>query len=107
MEGRGSSPRERTAVASPAALTMSRMPALRSGWRGAITVSRPGNRGFSRRWAATIAASSPAWVEAAATTVRPAVADFNAASFSASAGGAGTSSLRLPVVEMRGAPRPE
>ena len=51
--------------------------------------------------------SSPGWVEAAAITGRAAMASFIIRSLASSAGGAGTSSLRLPVIETRGAPSSE
>ena len=51
-----------------------------------------------------ITPSSPAWVEAAAINGRPAVAACSIASAAGSAGGAGTSSLRLPVVTTFDAP---
>ena len=49
--GQGSSPRERTAAPSPATEAISAIPAPRSGCRGAMMVSRPGNVFFSRRCA--------------------------------------------------------
>ena len=42
--------------------------------------------------------SSPGWVDAATTTGRPRVIAISRSSLAASAGGAGTSSFRLPVV---------
>ena len=49
--------------------------------------------------------SSPGWVDAAAMTGRPSIAaPSDRERVVRSAGGAGTSSLRLPVVAMRGAP---
>mgnify|MGYP003694136345 CR=1 FL=1 len=48
--------------------------------------------------------SSPAWVEAAAITGRPAIARCNVASSVGSAGGGGTSILRLPVTTTFAAP---
>jgi hypothetical protein len=52
-------------------------------------------------------ASSPGWVEAAAITGRWRTTARIAASLPASTGGAGTSSLRLPVMLTRGAPSSE
>jgi hypothetical protein len=42
--------------------------------------------------------SSPGWVDAATMTGRPRVTDIRRSSLAASAGGAGTSSFRFPVV---------
>ena len=70
-----------------------------------MMVSSPGKVWRKRRCASISAVSSPGWVEAAAMTDAVADRGLQLRSLSGSAGGAGTSSLRLPVVEMRGAPR--
>ena len=69
-----------------------------------MIVRRPGNEGRNRRCTSIMAISSPAWVDVAATTGRSPIASFSALSLSASVGGAGTSSFRLPVTTACGAP---
>ena len=102
--GFGSSPRERNATERPAAFAVSAIPGPRSGWRGAMTISSDGYFTRSRRCAAMMMASSPAWVEAAAITRRVPMIGRSLHKVGSSTGGAGTSSLRLPTLLMRGAP---
>ncbi len=69
--------------------------------------SRVGNFARSRRCAAMMVVSSPGCVEAAATTARSPISALKRCNVGWSTGGAGTSSFRLPVEEMRGAPSRE
>ena len=75
-----------------------RSPGPRSGWRGTITVRSDGKNPARVLCASIRISSSPGWVEAATMIGRPRVSDISRSSLSGSAGGAGTSSLRLPVV---------
>ena len=70
----------------------------RSGCRGTITVSSDGKNPASVRCASSRISSSPGWVDAATMIGRPRVTAISRSSLAGSAGGAGTSSFRFPVV---------
>ena len=95
--GVGNSSRERSDAFSRAASTSRAIAGPRSGCRGTITVSSCGKSPASALCVSIRISSSPGWVEAATMIGRPRVSDISRSSLSGSAGGAGTSSLRLPV----------
>ena len=103
----GNSSRERNDACRPAASTMRAIASPRSGCRGTITVSRFGKNPASVCAPRASISSSPGWVEAATTTGRPRVIAISRSSLAWSAGGAGTSSFRLPVVTTLGLPSVE
>src|SRR5260370_1135628 len=70
------------------------------GWRGGRTVSSGGKAPRSRGCASINTVSSPAWVEAPPMRVRPPTAERRTARLAGSAGGSGTSNLRLTVAVM-------
>ena len=77
----------------------------RSGCRGAIMVSNPGNAGRSASCTARISVSSPGWVLAASHTGRPARRAVNSRSVSGSAGKTGAARFRSPSTVTEPAPR--
>ncbi len=81
----GSSPAARRVTVS--ARAMPAISAPRSGWRGAMMVSRPGWRSRSAAWTASATVSSPRCVLAASQTGRP---PMRARSRSSSATGTGS-----------------
>ena len=102
----GNSPSERSVLASSRPRSRSRQYRGRAPDGAARSRSAdPGKLRRNRACASITASSSPAWVDAAATTGRRAIAFACSASAVGSAGGAGTSSLRLPVTTTFGAPR--
>ena len=70
-----------------------------------MIVRRSGKLRRKMSCAGRIVSSSPGWVCAARKTGRDPIACRNAASFSASAGSAGPSALRLPITRTSRAPR--
>ena len=94
---RGQLSRRREPVFQPASTHSVWTRAKRSGWRGAHSSSRSGQRVRRRRCRATTSVSSPSWVLAATHTGRGAPrAEANAARKPSSPSGTATSYLRLP-----------
>ncbi|OIQ64736.1 hypothetical protein GALL_537120 [mine drainage metagenome] len=94
----GNSSRERKPACRPEAAMARAIASPRPGWRGTITVNSDGKNPESVRCASSNISSSPGCVDAATITGRPRVTDINRSSLAKSAGGAGTSSFRLPVM---------
>src|SRR5882757_3249949 len=94
----GSSSCERKATCRPEAAMVRAIASPRPGCRGTITLSSDGKNLASERCASSRISSSPGWVEAATMIGRPRVTAISRSSLAESAGGAGTSSFKFPVV---------